>query len=215
LQCRFFVSSPAHLPALLDRLNALGAAFGRRIAGYWRREGEARECEDRVGEEKDADVRAVLRAQLAKAESAAAEALKEVGELQPVWEAAFAAAQRCRAAVHAATGGLDLVANGTADDWSEALAAAPEPALLRALADGARVHLGPDVETAEMARVLSDRLIAEHRIAPHPATMSAEETAVVAAALVEWRARVERGAAQSGVKARRSLWTWAEAGCTS
>lgn len=215
LQCRFFVSSPAHLPALLDRLNALSAAFGRRIAAYWRREGEARECEDRLGQAEDADLRVALRAQLAKAESAAAEALKEVGELQPVWEAAFAAAQRCRTVAHAARGGLDLVANGTADDWSEALAAAPEPALLRALADGARVHFGPDVETDEMARVLSDRLIAEHRIAPHPATMSAEETAVVAAALVEWRARVERGAAQSGVKARRSLWTWAEAGCTS
>jgi len=200
---------------LLDRLNALSAAFGRRIAYYWRREVEARECEDRIGQAEDADLRAALRAQLDKAENAAAEALKEVGELQPVWEAAFTAAQRCRTAAHAACGGLDLIANGTADDWSEALAAAPEPIVLRALADRARVHLGPDVETAEMARVLSDRLIAEHRIAPHPATMSAKETAVVAAALVEWRERVERGAAQSGVKAQRSLWTWAEAGCTN
>ncbi|TDR39638.1 phage integrase family protein [Tahibacter aquaticus] len=213
LQCRFFVSSPAHLPALLDRLNVLSTTYGRRIASYWRREGEAREFEDRLGQAGDADVRTVLRAHLAKAEGAAGDALKEVEEFQPVWEAAFAAAQRCRAAAHAAMGGLDLVANGSADDWSEALAAAHEPAVLRALAEGARMHFGPNAEAAEMARVLSDRLIAEHRIAPHPATMSAVESAVVAEAQVEWRARVERGAVESGVKARRSLWAWAEAGC--
>ncbi len=215
LQCRFFATGPAHLPGLLDRLNGLCAAFGRRIAAYWRREFDARRCEDSLSAVQDPAARPGLRAQFVAAQKRSDEALGEVVALQPVWEAAFAAATRCQAVARTGRAGLDLVVNGTAEDWAEAQAAAKEPDVLRAVVKDARVHCGPDAASAETARRVADRLVAEHCVEPPPATLAPEHARAVASAQVAWRVRVASGWAVDGASPRRDLWSWAEGGCAT
>lgn len=214
LQCRFFVTGPAHLPGLLDRLNDVSAAFGRRIAAYWRREFDARRCEDDLSAVQDPAARPGLRAQFVAAQQRSDEALGEVVALQPAWEAAFAAATRCRSVARTGQGGLDLVIHGTAADWVEAQAAAKEPDVLRALVKGARVHCGPDPASAEAARRVADRLVAEHCLEPPPATLAPEHARAVASAQVAWRLRVASGVVADGESPRQDLWSWAENRCS-
>lgn len=212
LGCRFFGATPAHLPGLLDRLNGLSLAFGRCITTYWRREFAARQFEDGWNAEGGASTPAAHEAHQ-RARQRADVALGELIALQPTWEAAFALATRCRAATRADDGVLDLVLNGTAEDWSEAHAAAPQPDVLRALVQGMRVHHGPDAAARERARAVADRLVREHVGTPPLASLEAQEARAAATAHGLWRDGVARAHGANDGGSRATLWSYADGGC--
>lgn len=214
LRCRFFATSPAHLPGLLDRLNTLSNAFVRCIATYWRREFDTRECEDGWNAAEDAAARSDLQDRFVAAKQRSDEAFSALTALQPSWEAALTAVTRCRAMSHTAAQGVDLVLNGTSDDWAEARAAAKEPDVLRVLMEDARVHYGPDVASADRARQLADYLVMTHCVEPPPAPLSVEDARAVAVAQVAWRERVASAQEASKGLPQRTLWSLTESQCS-
>ena len=189
VRCRFFITGPAFLGALVAHFNAIGVRLVAAAEQFRAREAAIRRLEDEVASQADHLAQSDLMDELNAAQDHHHRSMRDVDDLSHNLHAVYRLTERCRAIVHAnadaTPDGLNLVLVGDQDDFEAAIEMTTDFELVNAVCQAARVYPGDDPTLANLRRArILDAMLARNGCRPVFSTLTEDEALAVGNELV-------------------------------